>query len=110
MCIALHKFCVSTAAGVSEVCGADGAAACVCCAFFVLQTLKYLSVVYKLEWANFVERLLSSPAIQDHIVKVQQQKLPTAPDVTHDSFAKGAHLSPAVAVYPPPISLCHCCS
>lgn len=58
----------------------------------VVQTLKYLSVVYKLEWGNFVERLLSSSAVKDHVLNVQHQKMPAASDVTHDSFAKGANL------------------
>lgn len=60
-----------------------------CLACFITQTLNYLKVVYKAEWANFVERIITNEQVKQHL-QDNGLKLPPAADIGPATFSPGA--------------------
>eukprot|EP00878_Enallax_costatus_P035858 GHUV01040099.1.p1 GENE.GHUV01040099.1~~GHUV01040099.1.p1 ORF type:complete len:197 (-),score=54.73 GHUV01040099.1:402-992(-) len=56
-----------------------------------LQTLNYLKVVYKAEWANFVERIITSKEVNQY-VQENGITLPAAADISPATFSQGGEL------------------
>eukprot|EP00878_Enallax_costatus_P006851 GHUV01007179.1.p1 GENE.GHUV01007179.1~~GHUV01007179.1.p1 ORF type:complete len:900 (+),score=210.18 GHUV01007179.1:1501-4200(+) len=55
------------------------------------ETLNYLKVVYKAEWANFVERIITSKEVNQY-VQENGITLPAAADISPATFSQGGEL------------------